>query len=339
MGSGFAAGCCEKKAPLGENKSPYLEYMSKKFQKGAKTKVYKDISDTLLIHEELKVELCGKSFIRNYVCSCGASSKYKVGDRIYQKIYCGRFFCPVCGRKGGKIQVKRKKRMREILSRKFKLSEMAFQSFVLTVPESVRNCFMSRSRMNELIKMSRELMEKFFPGKYFYVVLHPFGDKEPGVFKPHVNAVLVRDRKEVLKISSDMLAEIKDDYAKGLAAIAGVEVSTANIHYSFKKDNKAVNHLIKYLCRPVPGYDDLMSMSMFLKKLFVVEMKGFQFIRYSKNWGKVAGESAEIVSEWKRGQVEVTSDFVGFDELRLYKDNEKLEISPGVFHVRPGGFM
>jgi hypothetical protein len=319
---------------LGGDYSPYLEYKAKKL---LKSKI-KDISDTELFCNQSKIDLCGVYAMRNTITDAKGSAEYQKGDDIYQKIRCGKPNCPECGVRGGYIEKRRKKRMKDILNRKYEIKDMSFQSLVFTVPADARVELLSRYRINDFMHLTKKVVESEFPDVDRFAVFHAFGDREPGVFKPHNNEVIVRRRGEILRLSLEKLESIKARYRAGLSILLARDVGLVDVHYSFKITDKAVCHHIKYLCRPVPSYDDFECMSRLNKKLFIINMRGFQYVRYSKSWGKISAELEPIVSEWSGSGVEYVSKFVKFSESKIYKEYEKRELSPGVVHCRPGGF-
>jgi hypothetical protein len=104
-------------------------------------------------------------------------------------------------------------------------------------------------------------------------------------------------------------------------------------------------HSIKYFSRPCPDYNILLQLADENPSLYAFlisdEMKGFQFIRYSRgivglNQYK-AGEGGVLVKMEKlvfKGR-EKFNHRVFIDEWRVH---ERLEVLPGIFCCRSGGF-
>lgn len=218
------------------------------------------------------------------------------------------------------------------------INEMAMQALVFTVPEKYRRLLLSRSRINEHIRLVHRIIKVVFDNPLCFSSYHAFGDKSPGEFHPHVNMVIVKKRKEKLMIPPEKLEQVKELYREGLSLLVGENVEVVDVNARFYNTDKKVNHLIKYLCRPVPSYDDVMSMSRFMQKMFVCEMRGFQYIRYSKNWGSIVAELETEGSTWACRGVECEISIVKYDEVQLFKKNEVREVADGVYHCRSGGF-
>ena len=290
-----------------------------------------------------RAECCGKTFLGHEVIETNDTGEYEMWDKLYQRIRCGKAMCPECGVKGGAKHQKRKKTMRKRIFEKYEKDKLALRIFVFTVPENLRCEFESRERINLLIKIVNEIVKKFFPGKDFITDFHPYGDNEPGVYKPHVNVIMCDDRNQVLKLDLEVLRDIRTEYKNTLEGLFYESIDEVNIYYSFKKTEKAIGHAIKYFSRPVPSKEDIEKMPFEFRYMFLVEMKGFQYIRWSKSWGKVECETERYLQGNLPAGVKLRClGFVGqmsdYNPETLYKENERRVLKDGLIHCRYGGF-
>lgn len=212
------------------------------------------------------------------------------GDEYVKKIDCRKQWCNHCGGKGGAIH---KSRMHSIL-RRFDINKYNLRQLVFTVPESFRELLLGRENLNLFIFYAKQTVEKFFgvpiydkrghvrgykleKGVIFY--LHIFGD-ELGIFKPHVNVHILEDKSEKLKIEGSVLDEIKKYYLKKLRKF-DTSCEDVDVHYSFRIGAKRVMHALKYMCRPWSAEDFSNIKNEDLKRLLVLELSGFQYLRFT----------------------------------------------------------
>jgi hypothetical protein len=174
-----------------------------------------------------------------------------------------------------------------------------------------------------------------------------FGDRDL-IFKPHINAYVV-ERLAVnggckMKLETDVLTAIKSAYLLALNH-AGYDFADAIVNYKFTLKSSQFFHGIKYFSRPCPDYNILMKLADENPSLYAFllsdEMKGFQFIRYSRGvvdpYQYKNGEGAVLVKMEKlifKGR-EKFNHKVFIDEWRVY---ERIEVLPGIFCCRSGGF-
>lgn len=257
---------------------PYLEYNAQ------------ERGDFEFRYAENVSKLCGQSAIWFE----GADS----GQEYLKSVNCRKQWCPVCGGKGGHIH---DSRMHSILSRINPDSYNARQ-FVFTIPEKLRPIFKSRERMNDLFKMTKSLMEKFFGAavldKFGHIkkyklekpalaYLHAFGDKSPGVFMPHINIHILEPKNEILQLSEEILEAIKKAWLKKLRKYCA-DLEVVDVQYSFITKKGKFLHRLKYMCRPW-GKDDYDAISdESLKRLLVLDLNGFQYFRY---WGQLSNRT------------------------------------------------
>jgi len=240
-------------------------------------------------------------YTENLSKQCGKTAVWLEGqkseNKYLKKIHCKKQWCPECGGKGGRIH---KSRMHSILSR-VDLEKYYLRQFVFTVPSEMREFFKSSENLAKLFAATKKTAEYFYGEPVFdkrghvnkrklkkgaLVYFHPFGDKEPGVFKPHMNLHIFESKGAKMKLEASKLAAIKAFWLKELRAITGnEELSTVDVHYSFRMSARKNMHAIKYMSRPWSAEDYAAIEDEDLKRLLVVEMKGFLYMRF---WGSLA---------------------------------------------------
>jgi hypothetical protein len=284
------------------------------------------------------------------------------GVTFYNFIKCWRWMCDQCGVKGGRIHNKRVSRILGRLVQLFKknCSEsyssdsidtakgvFDLRQFVFTLPIEIRKYFVTRKDIQAFNQICERLIKKLFPDRASLRYFHGFGDKEKGVYNPHVNIHVFELRKKVLKLTAQELKEIKERYVWALRGyilqVYGEKVpefvwKKIDFHYSFlegdklykrmvydKETNKRkavdieglklIFHRVEYMGRPCPGYCNLGAIkgNEFLLRLFVIEMKGFHYITNCGSWKMKDCDRKE-----ERQEIESLAG----GRLRLSKDND-----------------
>lgn len=288
----------------------------------------------------LRVSLCGE-YVNHFQ---GQES----GLQYFHRLFCYDSTCPVCNSKGGMIHKRRKLLIRERIKKSYGvLDDLAERKFVFTLPSEIRSELLSRDDLNAFIRLVRSVMKLFYPDRLVVYSVHLFGDRDL-IFKPHINAYVI-ERLAVaggcqMRLGVDDLATVKSVYLRALNN-AGYNVAGVVVNYKFTLKVSQFFHGIKYLSRPCPDYEILMKLADENPSLYAFlisdEMKGFQFVRYSR--GSVApnqykaGEGGVLVKMEKlvfKGR-EKFNHKVFIDEWRVY---ERIEVLPGVFCCRSGGF-
>lgn len=234
----------------------------------------------------------------NIVNQCRQSVVWMRGEstglHYVKQLDCRKQWCPDCGGPGGRIH---KARLHSILKR-LDLEKYNIRQFVLTIPESLRDKLQNRENLNYIIKASKRLVEHFFGipilDKYGYVkkyqldhgviqYLHLFGDREQGIYKPHVNIHIFENRLTRLKLTEEQLDRIKKYWLKKLKYLND-KIETVDIHYKFRITKRHKLHALKYMSRPW-SKEDFDACDIELKKFLVEELSGFQYLRF---WGSLA---------------------------------------------------
>jgi hypothetical protein len=319
-----------------------------------------------------KVNACGKSAI-------GLRGRIS-NDLFFKFIHCYRWMCEKCGSKGGRInrrrfaQIIKKLNTSLLKSRYVKTCDnnlidlgdgsLDLRQLVLTVPKELRQYFLKKEDITALCRIAERVFKKSFPSIPSIRYFHAFGDKEKGVYNPHVNIHGFEVVKKVLSITPAELNKIKEDWAWGLMGYLSAKkkiflkkdyLKKVNIHYSFVESDKVYErrrwnkdekkyelveieglklliHRIEYMSRPCPGHEDLEAIknNVELLKLFIVEMKGYRYVTNCGSWG-VKDIDREL--EFKEAE-----NLAG-EPLRLEYDKEgkPLYITKGAFDMKYRG--
>lgn len=218
------------------------------------------------------------------------------GMSYYKFISCMKWFCEKCGSHGGRIH---KRRVAGLLRRLGgSLDNICLRQFVFTLPEEWRGYFLSRSAINAFIRICENLIKTRFPGKRSVLYFHAFGDGEGAKYHPHVNVHVVDELGGRYAMTREELQDIKKALWRGVSAyIRSQEAGFSgpwsawgpkmNFRYSFHRGAAEIGHKLKYMSRlhPFAGDFRFIRRDKVLTKLFVVEMKGFQYVRYFNGSG------------------------------------------------------
>lgn len=297
-------------------------------------------------------------------------------DLFYKFIFCYRWMCEKCGTKGGRINSRRfsqiiKKLNSALLKRRYiqdckRLIDLGdgslnLRQFVFTVPKDLREHFMSKEGMTALSRMAERIIKKEFPNTPSIRYFHAFGEKDRGIFNPHVNIHCFEIEKKILALSAEQLKAIKIRWGWALMGylrtVKGFsfekdKFEKVDIHYSFVESDKVYKrkkwnkekecyqeieipglnlliHRIEYMSRPCPGYEDLESIkqNIGLLKLFVVDMKGYHYITNCGSWKVQDIDRKEEMKE---------AETLAGEPLRLEydKDGKPLYITRAVFDMK-----
>jgi hypothetical protein len=215
-----------------------------------------------------------------------------------KKVYCRKHWCSVCGGKGGHIH---DARLHSLLAR-INPDNFNARQLVFTIPAELREIFADRDKLNDLYAMAKQVTEKHFGIPVFnkkgYVkkytldkpaiaYLHVFGDEELGIFKPHVNVHVLETKKIKLKLSEHELESIRLSWLKKLRKYSK-SLAVVDIQYSFTTSKGKLIHKLKYMSKPwsKEHYDAIKDDN--LKKLLVLSLSGFQYLRY---WGQLSNRT------------------------------------------------
>jgi hypothetical protein len=166
--------------------------------------------------------------------------------------------------------------------------------------------------------------------------LHLFGE-EPGIFKPHLNYHIFEDRTKKLKI--DYLESIRKYWLKKLQYF-DESLTAVDVHYSFRTTSRKVMHSIKYMSRPWSAADLAAIDDEKLKKLLILDLSGFHYMRFigamaNKKY-KDEMDLSEIQKECESKVGEkLTMKFVGPFDFDAWMAAGRLEeIDDGLYRVK-----
>ncbi len=254
----------------------YLEYNAQTWGDFDKSNKIKDLK-----YSENIVNQCQKSV----VWFKGQDTE----NHYVKKIDCRKPWCPVCGGKGGKIH---NARLHAIMSR-VNVEKYNLRQIVLTVPEEIREKLKDRENLSLFEKYGNEVIARHFGEPVFdskghvkrYKItkgtisyLHLFGE-EAGVFKPHLNFHIFEGKNETLKLSKEKMKLLKQDWLSKLKKF-NYKIDKVDVHYSYRDSVRKVMHSIKYMSRPWSSEDYHAIDDERLKKLLVVDLCGFQYVRF-----------------------------------------------------------
>jgi hypothetical protein len=250
------------------------------------------------------------------------------GADYYKFISCMKWFCEKCGTHNGRIH---KRRVAGLLGRVDGLLDtMALRQFIFTMPESWRLYFMSRKAISGFMRIAEKIINKKFPGKKSIAYFHAFGDEESkGKYHPHVNIHVIEEKATVLRLSPEELQDIKKALWRGLHSyILAVnpdflerrfeDSPTMNVRYAFYQGRAKVLHKLTYMARLHPNYEDYrwVRKNPSLARLFIVDMKGFSYIRYFNGFNWQNQKDVDRKEEVKEAQS------LAGEPLRYVKDGE-----------------
>lgn len=213
-------------------------------------------------------------------CQCSKHAEHING----KKIFCGREWCPVCGKNNSAVH---KRRIARVLPKVMQIEKMGY--FVIEFPNRIRKigahglrpdspadnfwCYSKkdlRSTTDIIVNTlaGKRTSKKRRTGGYFDRGLlrwHWFGDKIPGKYNPHVN-ILVDSQF----IKKEKLELIKTDLREAL------NVSDLIVNYTYCDSPAEKYHEVEYITR-----------STFLKKNWDYYMAHELFnFRNQRWWGK-----------------------------------------------------
>ena len=234
------------------------------------------------------------------------------GENYVKRIDCRKQWCPVCGGKSGHVH---KTRLHSILSR-VNINSFNLRQFVFTVPAELRDVFQDRDKLSDLFRMAKQVIEKHFGVPVFdkkghvkkyrlekpaIAYLHTFGDESPGVFKPHINVHILESKKVLLKLPESYLTNIRNEWLKKLKKYNS-ELNCVDVQYSFVTNKGKFVHKLKYMSRPWSknDYNNINDES--LKRLLVLGLSGFQYLRY---WGKLSNRTYKDEMDLSEVQAEL----------------------------------
>jgi len=227
-------------------------------------------------------------------------------DDYFHPLDCRRAWCPICGGKNGRVHKARKRAIRKRID----IEKNHLRYFVFTVPEKYRMIFKSRDGLNQLFKGVRGIVKKYLgQSKGAVASVHLYGDKDKGKFNPHINVLIPESLSVKLKISPEMLDEIKNSWRRSLIGMGCVGCEVVDVFYEFRLKQAHKGHVIKYVVRPTWDSETLDLVDDDEKIFLVLRLKGFQYLRF---WGDLANcKYREGVMETLKEAIEECQELVG----------------------------
>ncbi len=221
-------------------------------------------------------------------------------DMCGVRFRCRKPLCENCGGYGGLIH---KTNFARILKRFGNLEGKFLRQFVFTVPGNLRTCFMSKGGLNSLFGITKRVIKKNFgivaPGKKrkrregprfelqknAVAILHLLGEEV--IYNPHINVLLLDNRDNKMKLTEEILHEIKRSYKRALQAYTGTRLDTVSVHYAYKASKADIKKSVWYMARPtdIETWDSVSAdyYDLPLSDFTSFGLTGFHFIRY---WGR-----------------------------------------------------
>jgi hypothetical protein len=288
--------------------------------------------------ELAKTDYCGKRVLVYEVIG-SVNEQYKVKDGLASRMMCGRSWCKICGKKGSITHKRSVSRIINKIEKVININDLTVSQLFLTVPKELRHRFESREMLASLRNIGNRLREKFFPDKVGYSQLHLFGDKEPGVFKPHLNIEMLNKKGEKLAIAPSVIDAIRESFRVRLRALLHCPVEKVVVYYNFKLFKSGVLNSINYMSRPCPNYDDmriLKEKNIDLFKMIVLDLKRFHMRSYFGDWKKFNQGYVPQKTDEDMSGIKLRYD--GIKEYKQFREDTRggdiREVRPGLFHYR-----
>jgi len=286
-------------------------------------------SETTVSFEEMKPKMCQK-MLREF-------QGYKTGRKAWVLVSCGKQWCYHCGGVDGKIHQRRKA---TVLSQ-LKIDDIAIRELIFSVPERFRWLFFSRKGINQLVKAVKRIKEKYYGKKETIVNIHLFGDYEvnPQKFHPHINLQIIEDKGSDL--FEKRLKEIKKTWIRALQHMGCEGLRTIDVKYYMVRERSELLKALMYMCRPhdVEHYENL---SYEEKEFYMIEMKGFNFLR---RWGKKDKEMPDLTEEKEiKEEIKKLKKYLGEDvryngEIKISEWSLTHEIGKDVIEIEKNFFI
>lgn len=206
---------------------------------------------------------CLNSCNTNFVGVHCKSEDKKDDSFVGLPLFCGNALCVRCNDWNSPIHRRKVSRARWLVD--IFPEDVPLGYLVFTIPESLREHFLTRDRLNELFRIGVETVKDVLAPIGMLGTLHFHGEDEPG-YHPHLNVVFPRQSldgttlrmllpKSVLKKIRQQfllkLLEVIPDTAKNKFIYKNPKYLTTqtNSHYKFKPTMGQKVHCLKYVLR------------------------------------------------------------------------------------------
>ncbi|MBA7536560.1 hypothetical protein ES705_28824 [subsurface metagenome] len=229
-----------------------------------------------------KLEELREAWWHSNLCDKFANQFYgaRTGKKVYGFMSCLRWWCDSCGRKGGRINLKRAARVRKAL--KLDLKDVLMRQAVFTVPQGDTEAFEARHALSALLRMAERVVKKQFPGLPCVAALHLFGKKSGIRYHPHVHILIFDKRGQPFMLPVEDINRMREQWRRALQMYVKHPIKVVNWKLSWIEEPEKMLHRIRYLTRPMPGPAQYHSLGRDLALLhfLMVQLRGFMFIRY-----------------------------------------------------------
>lgn len=222
------------------------------------------------------------AFYKSLACMTKArrGTEYPSGAVWFNFIRCWKWWCSICGRVGGAIN---KKRMRRVMSHIVPSKKgVVLRQATFTIPMEYEKQFMSRPKLNSLVRAAQKTVKEYFPGLQSVSALQLFGKRGVFRYRPHVHVLIWDEVGCKLVMPPEKLEAMKKSYRIRLEKLLNVRIPVVDVHLEFVREAARIKHRIRYVTRPMPGPKEFMKMlhDTPLLMFCMLGMKGYVFIRY-----------------------------------------------------------
>lgn len=252
-----------------ENRRHYLESTAKSCKATSAVGPYRPNRTTVTEkfqpdEEENALAACAKQWILG---------QGQDGTTYYKAVYCGREWCPRCGRNGS---IPHRRRIGRWFGKFFSYKSWGY--VVFTLPRQLWN-ITGKEEMGELSEFVKRRLKRDGYDNGF-IRWHYAGDNNPRRFQPHMNVVI-----EAGYLSKRYIKELKQVWKNALIRTYGVDIKVVNVNYRYTYIVGKAFHLLKYVTRATyKGKDQR-------ERLII---KGF---RNCRAWGKFEKPREEATNE------------------------------------------
>jgi hypothetical protein len=265
----------------------------------------------------------------------------KTRKTYFKYCACSKWWCEQCGKKRGKIHKRRIQKVREKINEDLKGTVL--RQIVFTIPKDAEIDFMSRAALNSLARNPERIIKQFFPGLKCLIAIQLFGDRGVLRYRPHAHVLIWEKKGCKLILSQEMLSAINEKWRRSLQGFLRRPVSVVDTHVSFVTDPRKINHRIRYVTRPCPGYEHFEEMTddVALLNFCMNTLHGFVFIRYFNGCkrGKIHDESLTDEKKEYEGLAGEKLRFIPGGQISrimfdmLYQPSDYTELSPGFYRI------
>lgn len=193
---------------------------------------------------------------------------------FYYRQYCGREFCPICGRKDSHFHHRRTLRAAEHF-----IWAITWGNLTFTIPKAISDSHLSKKYLSVLQGAAWEVTKGNFGVEGAEVVLHPLGQAKNGLHIHFEVLFMMIGTFGKGMVPSEVIERVKKAWAGKLNEIFKLNLETADVRYSFVTKKSKKWHKLSYIHRPICTEEAMLELSDEDKK-YILSLKGFHRIRY-----------------------------------------------------------